>query len=61
MGAERAERILDAAAELLARYGYAKTSVSDVARAAGIAKGAIYREFPSKEAVLEAQIGRAHV
>ncbi len=58
MGAERAERILDAAAELIARYGYAKTSVSDVARAAGIAKGAIYREYPSKEAVLEALLDR---
>ncbi|TDQ53104.1 TetR/AcrR family transcriptional regulator [Actinorugispora endophytica] len=57
-GAERSGRILDAAAELIARYGYGKTSVSDIARTAGIAKGAVYQEFESKEAVLEALLAR---
>ncbi|GLU50045.1 TetR/AcrR family transcriptional regulator [Nocardiopsis ansamitocini] len=57
-GIERAGRILDAAAGLIARYGYDKTSVSDIARTAGIAKGAVYQEFASKEAVLEALLLR---
>src|SRR5260370_16386692 len=39
---ERAERILDAAAELIQRWGYKKTAVDDIARLAGVAKGTIY-------------------
>lgn len=54
----RATAILDAAAELFGHYGYDKTTVSDIARAAGISKGAIYLHFASKEALLEALILR---
>lgn len=55
---ERAQRILDAAAELFVYYGYDKTTVSDIARAAGISKGAIYLEFEGKDALFEALMFR---
>ncbi len=52
--AARAERILDAAAELMMHYGYDKTTVSDIAREAGVSKGAIYLHWSSKEELFEA-------
>lgn len=38
-----------AAEELFARYGFKKTSIDDIARAAGIGKGSVYLHFASKE------------
>jgi len=55
---EREQRILDAAANLFVHYGYDKTAVSDIAREAGISKGAIYLHFKSKDELLEALIIR---
>jgi len=55
---EREGRILDAAAELIIRYGYDKTSVEEIAREAGISKGAIYLHFKSKEDLFEALVLR---
>lgn len=55
---EREHRILDAAARLIAHYGYDKTTVSDIARDAGVSKGAIYLHFDSKEALFEALLER---
>jgi AcrR family transcriptional regulator len=46
---ERAERILDAAAELVLRWGYRKTSVDDIAKQAGVAKGTIYLHWKTRE------------
>lgn len=46
--------ILAAANALFAGRGFSATSVDDIARAAGVAKGAVYHHFPSKEAVFEA-------
>src|SRR5437763_1237801 len=43
-----AGRILDAADRLLARYGYQKMTVDDLAREAGIGKGTVYLSFPGK-------------
>ncbi|WP_020577825.1 TetR/AcrR family transcriptional regulator [Actinopolymorpha alba] len=54
--AVRTERIFDAAAELFVRYGVAKTTVDEIARAAGISKGAVYLEFRSKDALIEALV-----
>ena len=51
---ERAARILNAAAQLITHYGYDKTTVSDIAREAGVSKGAIYLHWPSKEALFDA-------
>lgn len=45
------ERISTAALQLFAEKGFDGTSVRDIARAAGIAEGALYRHFPSKEAL----------
>jgi AcrR family transcriptional regulator len=54
----RRERLLDAAARLFAQWGFAKTSVDELAREAGVSKGAVYLEFPDKEAVLKAVVHR---
>ena len=48
------ERILEAAEEVLRRFGLAKTTVVDVARALGVSHGSIYRHFPSKVALRDA-------
>lgn len=40
------ERALDAALDLVARWGLAKTTLGDVARAAGISRATLYRSFP---------------
>lgn len=45
--------ILAAARALFAGQGFAATSVDDIAEAAGVAKGAVYHHFASKEAVFE--------
>ena len=42
-------RILDAAAEQLLRFGYAKTTLDAVARAAGVAKGTLYLRWRTRE------------
>ncbi len=48
------DRILDAAEETLARFGPAKTTVVDVARALGVSHGSVYRHFASKAALRDA-------
>src|SRR6185312_15031245 len=48
------ERILAAAEEVLRRYGPAKATVLDVARALGVSHGSVYRHFASKAALREA-------
>ena len=52
------DRILDAAERLLARLGYQKTTMDDLAREAGIGKRTIYVHFPSKEEVALSTIDR---
>ena len=52
------EAILDAADRLLARYGYRKMTVEDIAREAGIGKGSIYLHFESKEEVVLSHVDR---
>lgn len=47
--AERADRILDAAEQLIVAWGYRKITIEDVARRAGIGKGTVYLHFPTKE------------
>jgi AcrR family transcriptional regulator len=48
------EIILDTAEEVLRRYGPAKTTVVDVARALDVSHGSVYRHFPSKAALRDA-------
>jgi AcrR family transcriptional regulator len=45
----RADRILDAAAELIERWGYNKTTIDDIARQAGVAKGTIYLHWKTRD------------
>ena len=52
-------RILEAAAALLARWGYLKTTVEDVAREAGVGKGTIYLHWKDKTALFRAAIWHA--
>ena len=47
------ERILDAAAHVLSRKGYAGTRLTDVADQAGLQAPAIYYYFPSREDLIE--------
>lgn len=53
-----AEQILDAAEDVLRRYGPAKANVVDVARALGVSHGSVYRHFASKAALRNAVIER---
>ena len=46
---DRAYRILDAAAELVQRWGYKKTTVDDIAKQAKVAKGTIYLHWKNRE------------
>ncbi|GAB3421542.1 TetR/AcrR family transcriptional regulator [Flindersiella endophytica] len=48
---ERAEGILVAAGGLIERWGFDKTTVDDIARAAGVAKGTIYLHWPTRDAL----------
>ena len=53
------ERLLDASERLHRRIGVAKTSMADVARAAGVSRATLYRYFDSREALLTALSQRA--
>jgi AcrR family transcriptional regulator len=52
------DAILDATDRLLARYGYRKMTVEDIAHEAGIGKGTIYLHFSSKEEVVLSHVDR---
>jgi AcrR family transcriptional regulator len=52
------EAILDATERLLARYGYRKMTVEDIAREVGVGKGTIYLHFSSKEEVVLSHVDR---
>ncbi|MBT2383550.1 TetR family transcriptional regulator [Streptomyces sp. ISL-11] len=47
-------RILEATEDVLRRFGPAKATVVDVARALGVSHGSVYRHFGSKAALREA-------
>lgn len=48
------EAILTAARRLFGTQGFAATTMDEIAEGAGIAKGAVYHHFKTKEAVFEA-------
>ncbi|MBW8887072.1 MAG: TetR/AcrR family transcriptional regulator [Fibrobacteres bacterium] len=49
---ENAERFIDAFVAEVRKRGYDAVSLRDVARAAGMSDGAIYKHFPTKEKIL---------
>jgi AcrR family transcriptional regulator len=51
---QRAQRILDVAAALILRWGYNKTTIDDIARQAGVAKGTIYLHWKTREGLFAA-------
>jgi AcrR family transcriptional regulator len=48
------ERILEVTEDVLRRFGLAKATVVDVARALEVSHGSVYRHFPSKASLREA-------
>jgi AcrR family transcriptional regulator len=58
------ERILEATEDVLRRYGPAKATVVDVARALGVSHGSVYRHFRTKaelrDAVTQRWLAEAH-
>jgi len=50
--------ILDAAGELLGRYGLGRWSMDDVATRAGVGRATVYRRFTSREEVVNATLAR---
>lgn len=47
-----AAQIVSAATRAIARKGYVRTSLNDIAREAGMSKGAVHYHFPTKEALV---------
>lgn len=55
----RPEEILEAALDVFVEDGFAAARMEDVAKRAGISKGAVYLYFNSKEALLEELVARS--
>ncbi|WP_437581563.1 TetR/AcrR family transcriptional regulator [Sorangium sp. So ce887] len=55
---QRAERILDAAAELVLRWGYKRVTIDEVAKRANIGKGTVYLHWKTREALFLAVLAR---
>src|SRR4051794_35780118 len=47
------QRLFEAAVELVAEQGFSATTVDVIAERAGVAKGTVYYNFPSKTALFE--------
>lgn len=58
MSEERYNLILNAAADLIMRQGYDKTTINDVASEIGMSRGIVYLHFENKEKLFEALIQR---
>lgn len=52
------DKILEAAEEVIRRFGPSKATVVDVARALGVSHGSVYRHFASKAALRDAVLER---
>jgi TetR/AcrR family transcriptional regulator, acrAB operon repressor len=56
--AETRSRIIDAAERVFGRRGVTRTSLDDIARAAGVTRGAIYWHFKGKGDIFQAMVKR---
>ena len=54
----RRQQILDAAASCFSRRGFHQTTMQDICREVELSPGAVYRYFPSKEAIIEGMCNR---
>ena len=50
------QKILDAAASVFSKSGYHRTSMDEIANAAGVAKGTLYYNFPGKSQLFKALV-----
>jgi AcrR family transcriptional regulator len=57
MGGKK-ERIIEAARELIGKFGFKKTTMEDIAKASKIAKATIYHYFKSKEEIFKEIINK---
>ena len=57
--AAREEQLLDLAEELFLTAGYDRTSIEDIARAAGVTRPVVYEHYGSKEGIYLACVRRA--
>ncbi len=58
---ERQQQILDAAAAVIIRLGYDKTTMSDIAEEAGASRRTVYQYFNGKEELFEALLCREYL
>jgi len=58
---ERQQQILDAAAAVIIRQGYGKTTMRDIAEEAGASRGTVYLYFKGKEELFEALLYREYM
>jgi AcrR family transcriptional regulator len=54
------DAILQAAAELFAEHGYARTTTNKVAERAGVSVGSLYQYFPNKDSLLAELLAKHH-
>lgn len=52
------EALLEAAVEVFASRGYARTNTNQIAHRAGVSVGSLYQYYPSKDAILTALLDR---
>ncbi|MEU8681070.1 TetR/AcrR family transcriptional regulator [Streptomyces sp. NPDC048611] len=57
--AQRADRILDAAGDLLLAWGYGRVTIDEIARRAKVGKGTVYLHWKTKDSLLLAVILKA--
>jgi AcrR family transcriptional regulator len=53
------QQIIEAAIRVMAREGYARTSLLEIAKEAGMSKGALHYHYPTKEALIHAVLETA--
>ena len=52
----RSAAILEAAVEVFARYGFKRTSMEDIARAAGVSRAALYLRYRNKQDIFRSLV-----
>lgn len=55
---DREQHILDVTVDLIIRQGYDKTTMSDIAKSAGVSRGVVYLHFDSKDNLFETLLYR---